>query len=79
MTLGARCAAEAPEGVSISPGRTCGFAAKIFGSADPDREGSPGSRSPARRTRRSERCSSGCCGRGANVRLGGWFNRESLA
>jgi len=46
MTLGARCAAEAPEGVSISAGRTCGFAAKIFGSADPDREGSPGSRSP---------------------------------
>jgi len=29
MTLGDRCAAEAPERFSISPGRTCGFAAKI--------------------------------------------------
>ncbi len=29
MTLGARCAATAPERFSIYPGRTCGFAAKI--------------------------------------------------
>jgi hypothetical protein len=28
MTFGTRCAAEAPEGFSISPGRTCGFAAQ---------------------------------------------------
>jgi hypothetical protein len=29
MTLGARCAAEPPEGLFICPGRTCGFAAEI--------------------------------------------------
>jgi hypothetical protein len=29
VTLGARCAAEVPERVSICPGRTCGFAAEI--------------------------------------------------
>jgi hypothetical protein len=32
MTRGARCAAEAPERFFIYPGRTCGFAPKIFGS-----------------------------------------------
>jgi hypothetical protein len=30
MTPGAHCAAEAPERFTISPGRTCGFAAKDF-------------------------------------------------
>jgi hypothetical protein len=32
ISLGDRCAAEAPERFSIYPGRTCGFPAKIFGS-----------------------------------------------
>jgi hypothetical protein len=30
MTLGARCAAGAPERFPISPGRTCGFATKFL-------------------------------------------------
>jgi hypothetical protein len=30
MTPRGRCAAEAPERFAISPGRTCGFAAKIY-------------------------------------------------
>jgi hypothetical protein len=29
MTLGTRYAADAPERLSINPGRTCGFAAEI--------------------------------------------------